>query len=146
MAKKIVGLIKLQILAGSANPAPPVGPALGQRGLNIMDFCKKFNAETQAQQKKFPGMKLPVIITVYADKSFSFTTNLPPASQLIKAAAKVKSGSSNPGKDFIAKISLSEITKIAEEKINDMNAYDVDAAVKMLIGTSLSMGIEVVES
>lgn len=145
MAKKIVGFIKLQVPAGSANPAPPVGPALGQRGLNIMDFCKKFNAETQDQQKKFPGMKLPVTITVYADKSFTFITNLPPASQLIKAAANVKSGSSNPGKDFIATIAHSKIAEIAEQKINDMNAYNKEAAIKMLIGTALSMGIEVVE-
>ena len=145
MAKKIDGYIKLQIQAGAANPAPPVGPALGQKGVNIMEFCKAFNAATQEQQKKFPGMKLPVVITVFADRTFEFITKLPPVSQLLKAAVKLKKGSGEAGKDFVAKIKKSEIRKIAEMKIQDMNANDIEAAMEMIIGTALSMGIEVRE-
>ena len=143
MAKKISGTIKLQIPPSGANPAPPVGPALGQRGVNIMDFCKKFNAATQDEQKKFPGMKLPVIITVYADKSFSFITKLPPVAQLLKRSANITSGSNNPGKEFVSNISLEQIKEIAELKIKDMNAFSIDSAIQMIIGTALSMGIEV---
>lgn len=145
MAKKVKGYIKLQILAGSANPSPPVGPALGQKGVNIMDFCKAFNAATQEQQKKFPGMKLPVVITVFVDKSFEFVTKLPPASQLLMKAANLKKGSTETGKKFVAKLKLSQIREIAEMKMADMNANTVEAATKMLVGTAISMGIDVKE-
>jgi len=145
MAKKITGFIKLQILAGAANPSPPVGPALGQKGVNIMDFCKAFNAATQEQQKIFPGMKLPVVITVFADRSFEFITKLPPVSQLLKKAANLKKGSVEPGKKFVGKIRKSEIRKIAEMKIEDMNANTIESAVEMIIGTAQSMGLEVME-
>lgn len=142
MAKKITGYIKLQIPAGQANPSPPVGPALGQKGVNIMDFCKAFNARTQSSQ---PGMPIPVIITVYSDKSFDFVTKAPPASYLIMNAIKLKKGSSNTGKDFVGKIRVSQLREIAKIKMVDMNANDDDAAVEMLRGTATSMGIEVVE-
>jgi len=145
MAKKISGYIKLQIQAGAANPSPPVGPALGQKGVNIMEFCKAFNAATQEQQKKFPGMKLPVVITVFADRSFEFLTKLPPASQLLKKAANLKKGSGETGKQFVGKLKVSQIKEIAEMKMADMNANTVEAAVQMLIGTALSMGIDVKE-
>lgn len=145
MAKKIKGYIKLQILAGAANPSPPVGPALGQKGVNIMEFCKAFNAATQEQQKKFPGMKLPVVITVFVDKSFEFVTKLPPASQLLMKAANLKKGSTETGKKFVAKLKLSQIREIAEMKMADMNANTVEAATKMLVGTAISMGIDVKE-
>lgn len=145
MAKKVKGYIKLQILAGAANPSPPVGPALGQKGVNIMEFCKAFNAATQEQQKKFPGMKLPVVITVFVDKSFEFVTKLPPASQLLMKAANLKKGSSETGKKFVARLKLSQIREIAEMKMADMNANTVEAATKMLVGTAISMGIDVKE-
>ena len=145
MAKKITGYIKLQIAPGAANPSPPVGPALGQKGVNIMEFCKAFNAATQEQQKQFPGMKLPVVITVFADRSFEFVTKLPPVSQLLKAAAKLKKGAATTGTEFVGKIKLSEIKKIAEMKIKDMNANSVDSATEMIVGTARSMGIDVKE-
>lgn len=145
MAKKITGYIKLQVQAGAANPAPPVGPALGQKGVNIMDFCKSFNASTQEQQKKFPGMKLPVVITVFADKSFTFVTKMPPVSQLLKKAANLKSGATNTGKQIVGKLKMSQIREIAELKMADMNANTIDAAVSMVIGTAVSIGIDVKE-
>lgn len=145
MAKKITGYIKLQIPPGAANPSPPVGPALGQKGVNIMDFCKAFNAATQEQQKQFPGMKLPVVITVYADRSFSFITKLPPVPQLVRKEANVKSGSKEPGKVFVGSIKKSQIRKIAEMKIQDTNATTIEAAMQMVAGTAVSMGIEVKE-
>ncbi|MDB2414661.1 50S ribosomal protein L11 [Rickettsiales bacterium] len=142
MAKKITGYIKLQIASGAANPSPPVGPALGQKGVNIMDFCKAFNAATQG---KFPGMKVPVVITVYADRSFTFITKSPPASQLIKKAANLKKGSTEPGKKVVSKIAMSKIREIAEMKIQDTNGNDLEAVCTMLTGTARSMGIEVIE-
>jgi large subunit ribosomal protein L11 len=143
MAKKISGYVKLQVLAGKANPSPPVGPALGQAGLNIMEFCKAFNAETQSME---PGAPIPVVITVYQDRSFSFATKTPPASFYIKKHAKLKKGSKEPGKDFVGKITVAQLKEIAEIKKEDLNANDVDAAVEMLKGSAYSMGIEVVEA
>ncbi|MBC33162.1 MAG: 50S ribosomal protein L11 [Rickettsiales bacterium] len=140
MAKKIAGYIKLQIAAGQANPSPPVGPALGQKGVNIMEFCKAFNAATQKMEA---GMPTPVVITVYADKSFTFETKSPPVSFFIKKAIKLKKGSKTPGKEVIASISIKDIKKIAEDKINDLNTDDVTAAEKMVAGTARSMGIRV---
>lgn len=145
MAKKITGYIKLQVPAGAANPSPPVGPALGQKGVNIMEFCKAFNAATVEQQKKFPGMKLPVVITVFVDKSFEFVTKLPPASALLKKAANLSKGSTAPGTKSAGKLKMSQIREIAEMKIADMNANNVEAATSMLVGTALSIGIQVVE-
>lgn len=139
MAKKIAGMIKLQIPAGQANPAPPVGPALGQRGINIMEFCKAFNAQTQAGN----GILTPVIITVYEDKSFSFITKTPPASTLLRMAAKVKKGSGVPNKDKIGAVSAKQVREIAEQKMTDLNAGSLDAAIKMVEGTARSMGIEI---
>lgn len=139
MAKKIIGFIKLQILAGQANPAPPVGPALGQQGVNIMDFCKSFNAKTQDKA----GDIIPVEITVYADRSFTFVTKTPPASRLILKSAKLSKGSSEPNKDKVGKISESELEKIAEVKMADLNANSVEQAKEMIRGTAKSMGIEV---
>jgi large subunit ribosomal protein L11 len=141
MAKKIAGYIKLQIPAGKANPSPPVGPALGQRGLNIMEFCKAFNAATQEME---PGSPIPVTITAYQDRSFSFETRTPPASYFIKKLAKLKKGSSEPGKQIIGKIKMDDIRKIAEMKMNDLNANDLEAASRMIAGSAVSMGIEVV--
>lgn len=149
MAKKIVGQIKLQIPAGKANPAPPVGPALGQHGVNIMGFCKEFNAATQAQMKD--NMVIPVVITVYADRSFSFITKTPPAPILIKKAAglhtekKKGSGSARPGKDKVATVTRKQLEEIARMKIQDTNAGSVEAAVRSLEGTARSVGIEVVD-
>lgn len=140
--KKITGTLKLEIAAGQANPSPPVGPALGQRGLNIMDFCKAFNAETQ---KREAGSPVPVIITIYADKSFTFTTKTSPVSYYLKKAAKIKKGSGETGKQVIAKVTMDQIKEIAQEKIEDLNAYDIDAAAQMIKGSAVSMGIEVVE-
>lgn len=140
MAKKIDGYIKLQIPAGAANPSPPVGPALGQKGVNIMDFCKAFNAATQNMQK---GMPIPVTITVFADRSFEFVTKSPPASYLIQKAANLNKGSTEPGKRVVGRISRGKLREIAEMKMQDMNANDLDAAVEMLVGTARSMGIEV---
>lgn len=142
MAKKISGYIKLQIAAGQANPSPPVGPALGQKGVNIMEFCKAFNAKTQKME---PGMPIPVTITVFADRSFEFVTKSPPASYLIMKAAGVKKGASLVGKDVAGKVKRSELKKIAEIKKADLNAQEEAAMVSMLAGTARSMGIEVVE-
>ena len=142
MAKKIEGYIKLQVPAGTANPSPPIGPALGQRGVNIMEFCKAFNAATQELEK---GMPIPTVITVYGDRSFTFVTKTPPASFLIKKAAKLKSGSKEPGKVSAGKIKRSELTKIAELKMADLNANDLDQATKIIEGSARSMGLEVVE-
>ena len=139
MAKKIIGFIRLQIPAGQANPAPPVGPALGQQGVNIMDFCKSFNAKTQDKA----GDIIPVEITVYADRSFTFVTKTPPASRLILKSAKLSKGSSEPNKDKVGKISESELEKIAEVKMADLNANSVEQAKEMIRGTAKSMGIEV---
>ena len=142
MAKKITGYIKLQVPAGAANPSPPIGPALGQRGVNIMEFCKAFNAATQDLEKSMP---IPTIITVYADRSFTFVTKTPPASFLIKKAAKLKSGSKEPGKVSAGRIRRSELTKIAELKMADLNANDLDAATRIIEGSARAMGLEVVE-
>jgi large subunit ribosomal protein L11 len=142
MAKKIDGYIKLQIPAGQANPSPPVGPALGQKGVNIMEFCKAFNASTQ---KSEPGMPIPVVITVYVDKSFSFETKSPPTSFFIKKATKLKKASQTPGKGVIASISKEEVRNIAQQKIQDLNTEDLDAAQKMIAGTARSMGINVID-
>ncbi|MXO67233.1 50S ribosomal protein L11 [Pelagerythrobacter marinus] len=142
MAKKIDGYIKLQVPAGVANPSPPIGPALGQRGVNIMEFCKAFNAATQDLEKNMP---IPTIITVYADRSFSFVTKTPPASFLIKRAAKLKSGSKEPGKVSAGTIKRSQLAEIAETKMKDLNANDIDQATKIIEGSARSMGLEVVE-
>ena len=142
MAKKIDGYIKLQIPAGQANPSPPVGPALGQRGVNIMEFCKAFNAHTGKME---PGMPIPVTITVYTDKSFSFESKQPPASFFLKKAARLKKGSQTPGRDIVGVIKMDQIREIAEKKMEDLNAYDVEAASKILAGTARSMGLEVKE-
>ena len=140
MAKKIVGYIKLQVPAGSANPSPPIGPALGQRGLNIMEFCKSFNAKTQDQEK---GMPIPVTITVFSDKSFAFEMKTPPASHFLKKAARLGSGSKAPGRDFVGSVTMAQVRTIAQAKMKDLNANDVEAAMKMVIGSARSMGIEV---
>ncbi len=140
MAKKIVGFIKLQVPAGKANPSPPIGPALGQRGLNIMEFCKAFNAQTQGVE---PGLPLPVVITAFADKSFTFVIKTPPATVLIKKAIKLDKGSSNPLKTKVGKITRAQLEEIAKTKLKDMNAADVDAAVRTLAGSSRSMGVTV---
>ena len=140
MAKKITGYLKLQVPAGSATPSPPIGPALGQRGLNIMEFCKAFNAATQELEK---GAPIPTVITVYADKSFSFETKLPPVTHLLKKAMNLKSGSKTPGKDSAGVITQKQLREIAEQKMKDLNAYDVEAAMKMIAGSARSMGIQV---
>jgi large subunit ribosomal protein L11 len=139
MAKKITGFIKLQIPAGNANPAPPVGPALGQHGVNIMEFCKAFNARTQQQV----GNIIPVEITVYQDKSFTFITKTPPAADLLRKAAKVEKASPEPNRAKVGKVTLQQIKEIAELKMPDLNAADLEAAMKMVAGTARSMGIEV---
>jgi large subunit ribosomal protein L11 len=141
MAKKEIAKIKLQIPAGSANPSPPVGPALGQHGVNIMEFCKAFNAKTSDQK----GMIIPVIITVYQDRSFTFITKTPPASVLLKKAAKVDKGSSEPKKDIVGKVTMQQVEEIAKIKMPDLNCSDLDAAIRTIIGTARSMGIEVVK-
>ena len=140
MAKKVVGLIKLQVPAGKANPSPPIGPALGQRGLNIMEFCKAFNAQTQ---KVEPGLMLPVVITAYADKSFTFILKSPPASVLIKKAIKLDKGSSKPHTDKVGKLTRKQAEEIAKTKQPDLTAADLDAAVKTIAGSARSMGVEV---
>ena len=140
MAKKIEGYLKLQIPAGKANPSPPVGPALGQRGLNIMEFCKAFNAQTQEME---PGAPCPTIITYYADKSFSMEVKTPPASFFLKKAAKIKSGAQMTGKETVASVSSRQIREIAEAKMQDLNASDLDGAMKVIMGSARSMGIEV---
>ena len=141
MAKKIIGFIKLQISAGKANPAPPVGPALGQRGINIMEFCKAFNEKT----KSFAGKPVPVIITVYKDKKFDFVLKSPPASHFIKEAVKLKSGSKEPGRNIVASISKKQLEEIAKKKMEDLNAHDLEEASKIIAGSARSMGIEVKE-
>jgi len=140
VAKKIVGLIKLQVPAGKANPSPPIGPALGQRGLNIMEFCKAFNAQTQ---KVEPGLMLPVVITAYADKSFTFILKSPPASVLIRKALKLEKGSSKPHTDKVGKLTRKQAEEIAKTKQPDLTAADLDAAVKTIAGSARSMGVEV---
>ena len=143
MAKKITGYIKLQIPAGKANPSPPVGPALGQRGLNIMAFVKEFNAATQGME---PGTPTPVVITAYSDRSFTFVTKTPPNTYFLLKAAKVDKGSTTPGKGGnVGRVTRSQLREIAETKMKDMNAYDVEAAVRMLAGSARSMGLTVVE-
>lgn len=139
MAKKVIALIKLQIPAGKANPSPPVGPALGQHGVNIMGFCKEFNAKTQGQE----GLIIPVVITVYADRSFSFITKTPPASVLLKKAAGIIKGSGEPNKTKVGKVTPDQIKKIAQTKLPDLNAHDIDTAQKIVEGTARSMGIEI---
>ncbi|HRK64991.1 MAG TPA: 50S ribosomal protein L11 [Terricaulis sp.] len=148
MAKKVLGQIKLQVPAGAANPSPPIGPALGQRGLNIMEFCKGFNARTQDMEK---GMPCPVVITYYQDKSFTFEIKSPPASYFIKKAAKLPTtykpghGSKKPGVDVVGKITMAQCKEIAKSKAKEMNAADLDQAAKMIAGTARSMGVQVVE-
>jgi large subunit ribosomal protein L11 len=143
MAKKIVGYIKLQIPAGKANPSPPVGPALGQRGLNIMQFCKEFNALTQTME---PGMPIPVVITAFADRTFTFITKTPPNTYFLMKAANLSKGSLTPGKGpTVGRVTTSQLREIAEQKMKDMNANDVEGAVRMLAGSARSMGLSVVE-
>src|SRR5690242_7836064 len=142
MAKKITGYIKLQVPAGTANPAPPIGPALGQRGVNIMEFCKQFNAATQEMDK---GTPLPTVITVYADRSFSFVTKTPPATFFIKKAVNLKSGSKEPGKLSAGTIKRSQLAEIAQLKMADLNANDIEQATKIIEGSARSMGLQVVE-
>ncbi|SHH56249.1 50S ribosomal protein L11 [Thermosipho atlanticus] len=141
MAKKVVAQVRLQLEAGKATPAPPVGPALGQRGVNLMEFCKKFNAATADKA----GMLIPVIVTVYEDRSFTFVTKTPPASFLLKRAAKINSGSSEPKRKFVGKVTREQLKEIAEIKKEDLNANDIEAAIKIIEGTAKSMGIEVVD-
>jgi large subunit ribosomal protein L11 len=140
MAKKVVGQIKLQIPAGKANPSPPVGPALGQHGVNIMEFCKAYNARTQDQD----GLIIPVIITVYADRSFSFITKTPPAAVLLLKAAKIPKGSGVPNKDKVGKVTKAQVEEIAKLKMPDLNAYNIEGAMRIIEGTARSMGLEVV--
>jgi large subunit ribosomal protein L11 len=140
MAKKITAYIKLQVKAGEANPSPPVGPALGQRGVNIMEFCKAFNAKTQDVEK---GLPLPVVITVYSDRSFTFITKTPPASILLKKAAGIKSGSSNPNTKKVGTVTLAQLEEIAKTKMEDLNAANLEAAVKTIAGSARSMGLNV---
>ncbi len=142
MAKKISGYIKLQVPAGQATPQPPIGPVLGQRGLNIMEFCKAFNAATQAQEQ---GVPIPTVITVYADKSFSFSMKTPPASFLLRRAAGLDKGSQTPGRETAGQVTRAQLREIAETKMEDLNANDVEAAVVMLAGSARSMGLEVTE-
>ena len=141
MAKEISGYVKLQIKGGQANPAPPVGPALGQRGINIMEFCKAFNEKT----KSFMGKPIPVIITIYKDKKFDFVIKSPPASHFIKEAAKLKGGSQEPGRVIVGSITKKQAEKIAQEKMKDLNAYSIEEAIKIISGSARSMGIEVKE-
>jgi large subunit ribosomal protein L11 len=142
MAKKVTGLVKLQIPAGKANPAPPVGPALGQAGVNIMEFCKQFNARTQPQAAE--GLIIPVVITVFSDKSFTFITKTPPVSVLLKKAAKIESGSGVPNKNKVGKVTGAQVKQIAELKMKDMNCFTVESAASQVRGTARSMGLEVV--
>jgi large subunit ribosomal protein L11 len=142
MAKKIDGYIKLQVPAGKANPSPPIGPALGQRGLNIMEFCKQFNAKTQQME---PGMPIPVVITVFADRSFTFVTKTPPVSFFLKRAAKLEKGSQTPGLGTVGQVTIAQVREIAQQKMADLNANDVDGAVQMIKGSARSMGLVVVE-
>jgi large subunit ribosomal protein L11 len=143
MAKKVLGYIKLQVKAGQANPSPPIGPALGQRGLNIMQFCKEFNAASQGME---PGSPVPVVITAYQDKSFTFEMKTPPASYFLRKAAKIDKGSKEPGRGgFVGKVTMAQVREIAEKKLKDLNARDVGAAAKIIAGSARSMGLEVVE-
>lgn len=142
MAKKIIGYVKLQVPAGAANPSPPIGPALGQRGLNIMEFCKTFNAKTKDMEKNMP---IPVTITVFSDKSFTFEMKTPPASYFLKKATKLSAGSQMPGRELVATVSMAEIRKIAEAKMADLNANTIDAAAQIIAGSARSMGIQVKE-
>ncbi len=139
MAKKIIGMVKLHCPAGQANPSPPVGPALGQHGVNIMEFCKAFNARTQDQQ----GLIIPSVVTIYADRTFTFITKTPPASVLLKRAAKIAKGSGEPNKIKVASVSLKDVQEIAEIKMPDLNANDIEAAMRIVMGTARSMGIDV---
>jgi len=140
MAKKIAGTMKLQVPAGKANPSPPVGPALGQRGLNIMEFCKAFNAKTQEMES---GAPCPTIITYYVDKSFTMDIKTPPASYMLKKAAKVKSGATTPSREIVGSVTVKQVKEIAEAKMKDLNAVDIEGAVKIIMGSARSMGIEV---
>ena len=140
MAKKVAGTMKLQVPAGKANPSPPVGPALGQRGINIMEFCKAFNAKTQEME---PGAPCPTIITYYQDKSFSMDIKTPPASYFLKKAAKLKSGANNPSREVVGSVTAKQVREIAEAKMKDLNANDIDAAMQIILGSARSMGIEV---
>ena len=140
MAKKVIGLIKLQVPAGQANPSPPIGPALGQQGVNIMEFCKAFNSKTSGQE----GMIIPVVITVYQDRSFSFITKTPPAAILLKKAAQIAKGSGDPKREKVGKVTRAQVEEIAKMKMVDLNAYDVDNACRIIEGTARSMGIEIV--
>ena len=140
MAKKVVGFVKLQVPAGKANPSPPIGPALGQRGLNIMEFCKAFNAQTQNLE---PGMPIPVVITAYADKSFTFIIKTPPTSVLIRKAAKVEKGSAKPNSDKVGRLTRAQVEQIAKQKMPDLTAADLDAAMRSVAGSARSMGVEV---
>lgn len=142
MAKKVIGSVKLQVKGGQANPSPPIGPALGQHGVNIAEFCKAFNARTQEQM----GTVIPVVITIYADRSFSFITKTPPASVLLKQAAKIAKGSSEPNREKVGEVSLKQVEEIAKVKFEDLNAYNLKGAVKIIEGTARSMGITVTES
>ncbi len=142
MAKKIIGYVKLQVPAGAANPSPPIGPALGQRGLNIMEFCKAFNAKTKDMERNMP---IPVTITVFTDKSFAFEMKTPPASYFLKKAAKLPAGSMMPGREIVGTVSMAEVRKIAEAKMVDLNANTIDAAAKIIAGSARSMGIKVRE-
>lgn len=142
MAKKVIASVKLQVKGGQANPSPPIGPALGQHGVNIAEFCKAFNARTQDQA----GTIIPVIITIYADRSFSFVTKTPPASVLLKQAAKIAKGSGEPNREKVGAVSRAQVEEIARQKLEDLNAYDLDNAVRIIEGTARSMGITVTES
>jgi large subunit ribosomal protein L11 len=142
MAKKVVGFIKLQVPAGKANPSPPIGPALGQRGLNIMEFCKAFNARTQGME---PGMPIPVTITAYADRSFTFEMKSPPNAYFLMKAAGIEKGSQTPGKGTVGKVTMAQIRDIAQKKMKDLNAKDLEGACRMIAGSARSMGLEVVE-
>ena len=140
MAKKVVGFVKLQVPAGKANPSPPIGPALGQRGLNIMEFCKAFNAQTQGVE---PGLPLPVVITAYADKSFTFIIKTPPTSVLIRKAVKVEKGSAKPNSDKVGRLTRAQVEQIAKQKMPDLTAADLEAAMRTVAGSARSMGVEV---
>jgi large subunit ribosomal protein L11 len=142
MAKKVTGYLKLQVPAGAANPSPPIGPALGQRGLNIMEFCKAFNAQSQKMEK---GAPIPVVITVYADRSFTFEMKTPPVSHFLKKAANLQSGSKTPGRGSVGAVTRAQVREIAEQKMKDLNCNTVDAAMKMIEGSARSMGLEVRE-
>jgi len=143
MAKKILGYIKLQVPAGAATPSPPIGPALGQRGVNIMGFCKEFNARTESMQK---GTPLPTVITVYQDKSFTFVTKTPPATYFLKEAAKIKSGSGTTGRTTVGSVTRTQLREIAEKKMKDLNANDLEQAAKIIEGSARSMGLQIVEA